>query len=127
MVTWRTMSPAESGRSAELLEWVRRIRSGDVAAFEALFAVYYEPLVRFAFGYLKGRAPAEDLVQDIFLSLWEQRSRWDVRDAVHTYLYKMTRNRSLNWLRRQGVENCQSMAGGIDLWSREIDDAVPRY
>ena len=38
--------------------------------------------------------------------------------------------RSLNvvdWLRRQGVENCQSMAGGIDLWSLEIDPAVPRY
>jgi rhodanese-related sulfurtransferase len=33
----------------------------------------------------------------------------------------------VDWLRRQGVENCQSMAGGIDLWSREIDNAVPRY
>jgi len=32
-----------------------------------------------------------------------------------------------DWLRRQGVENCQSMAGGIDLWSREVDPAVPRY
>lgn len=33
----------------------------------------------------------------------------------------------VNWLRQQGVENCQSMAGGIDLWSLEIDRAVPRY
>jgi rhodanese-related sulfurtransferase len=32
-----------------------------------------------------------------------------------------------DWLRRQGVENCQSMAGGIDLWSARIDPAVPRY
>jgi rhodanese-related sulfurtransferase len=31
------------------------------------------------------------------------------------------------WLRRQGVANCLSMAGGIDRWSREIDPAVPRY
>jgi len=38
--------------------------------------------------------------------------------------------RSLNvvsWLREQGVEACQSMAGGIDRWSIEIDQAVPRY
>ena len=38
--------------------------------------------------------------------------------------------RSLNvvhWLRRNGVENCQSMMGGIDLWSMEIDTSVPRY
>lgn len=38
--------------------------------------------------------------------------------------------RSLNtaaWLRRQGVDNVQSMSGGIDQWSLEIDPTVPRY
>ena len=38
--------------------------------------------------------------------------------------------RSLNvvhWLREQGVDACQSMAGGIDRWSLEIDPNVPRY
>jgi rhodanese-related sulfurtransferase len=38
--------------------------------------------------------------------------------------------RSLNtvyWLREQGIANCQSLAGGIDRWSREIDPEVPRY
>ena len=38
--------------------------------------------------------------------------------------------RSLNvvhWLREQGVEACQSMAGGIDRWSLEIDPGIPRY
>ncbi len=33
----------------------------------------------------------------------------------------------VNWLREQGVEACQSMSGGIDRWSWEIDPAVPRY
>ena len=33
----------------------------------------------------------------------------------------------VNWLREQGVSNCQSMAGGIDRWSHEIDPSVPRY
>jgi rhodanese-related sulfurtransferase len=31
------------------------------------------------------------------------------------------------WLRRQGLEDCVSMAGGIDRWSVEVDAAVPRY
>ena len=38
--------------------------------------------------------------------------------------------RSLNvvqWLRAQGIEACQSMSGGIDAWSREIDSSIPRY
>ena len=38
--------------------------------------------------------------------------------------------RSLNvaaWMRNQGFEKVQSLSGGIDAWSREIDPAVPRY
>ncbi|MBM3724408.1 MAG: sulfurtransferase [Acidobacteria bacterium] len=38
--------------------------------------------------------------------------------------------RSLNvvaWLRRNGVENCQSLAGGIDRWSLDVDRGVARY
>ena len=33
----------------------------------------------------------------------------------------------VNWLRGQGVKACQSMSGGIDRWSLEIDTTVPRY
>ena len=33
----------------------------------------------------------------------------------------------VNWLRNQGLEACQSMAGGIDAWSLGIDPSVPRY
>jgi rhodanese-related sulfurtransferase len=33
----------------------------------------------------------------------------------------------VNWLREQGVAGCQSMAGGIDRWSLEVDATVPRY
>lgn len=31
------------------------------------------------------------------------------------------------WLREQGVENCRSLAGGIERWSRDVDPEVPRY
>ena len=31
------------------------------------------------------------------------------------------------WLRARGIENCYSIAGGIDCWSREIDPTIPRY
>ena len=31
------------------------------------------------------------------------------------------------WLRQQGYEHAQSLAGGIDAWSRLVDPAIPRY
>jgi len=33
----------------------------------------------------------------------------------------------VNWLRQQGLESCQSMAGGIEAWSMLVDSSVPRY
>jgi rhodanese-related sulfurtransferase len=33
----------------------------------------------------------------------------------------------VNWLRQQGVTDCQSMSGGIDRWSTDVDPSVPRY
>jgi rhodanese-related sulfurtransferase len=33
----------------------------------------------------------------------------------------------VNWLREQGIEACQSMSGGIDAWSLQIDSSVARY
>jgi rhodanese-related sulfurtransferase len=32
-----------------------------------------------------------------------------------------------SWLRARGIENCYSVVGGIDRWSREVDASVPRY
>jgi rhodanese-related sulfurtransferase len=33
----------------------------------------------------------------------------------------------VNWLRQRGVDNCQSMKGGIDAWGRQIDPLIPLY
>lgn len=33
----------------------------------------------------------------------------------------------VDWLRKQGIRDCRSMAGGINLWSLQVDPAVPRY
>lgn len=32
-----------------------------------------------------------------------------------------------SWLRARGIENCYSISGGIDRWSREVDPSIPRY
>jgi adenylyltransferase/sulfurtransferase len=48
--------------------------------------------------------------------------------AVVVYCHHGMRSLSVvNWLREQGVAECQSMRGGIDLWSLQIDPQVPRY
>ena len=53
-----------------------------------------------------------------------------VADEATLIVYCHHGVRSLNvtcWLREQGIAACQSMAGGIDRWSEEVDASVPRY
>jgi rhodanese-related sulfurtransferase len=52
---------------------------------------------------------------------------WKARPIV-THCHKGVRSmRVANWLAAQGFENVQSMAGGIDAWSLEVDPTVTRY
>jgi rhodanese-related sulfurtransferase len=52
----------------------------------------------------------------------------DSQAPLIVYCHHGVRSLSVvDWLRGQGVLNCWSMAGGIDLWSCEIDTRVPRY
>ena|SRR5215831_16157413 len=62
-------------------------------------------------------------------SIPENLGRLENSDApLVVYCHHGIRSLSVvDWLRGQGISNCWSMAGGIDLWSCEIDPRVPRY
>ena len=52
----------------------------------------------------------------------------DASPPVIVYCHHGVRSlKVIAWLREQGLTECQSMSGGIDAWSREVDPAVPRY
>lgn len=52
----------------------------------------------------------------------------DSGEVICVFCHHGVRSLSVvDWLRRQGVDSCQSMAGGIDRWSVEIDPEVRRY
>ena len=57
-------------------------------------------------------------------------SLWELDPEKHIVVYCHHGVRSLavtDWLRKQGYERVQSMAGGIDRWSQQIDTKIPRY
>ena len=82
-------------------EWVERIRSGDEAAFEALFRAFAPGLCVLVTRYVDSGAVAEELVQELFLDLWRRRSELVVETALSGYLYTAARHRALNHLKRE--------------------------
>lgn len=84
--------------------WVERIRTGDVAAFEAMFRAYKNDLGAFVESYLRSHSAAEDVLQNLFLRIWVQRELWEVPGPLRTYLFRAARNCALNYLRHERTD-----------------------
>lgn len=72
--------------------------TGDRAAFEAVFRTHYRPLCAFALQYVKDGDRAQDLVQDLFVRLWQDREQVNITSSLKSYLFSAVRNRCLNVL-----------------------------
>ena len=75
-----------------------RVAAGDQAAFRLLFDLYRQRLFSFAWQLCHSAVDAEEVVQDVFLKLWEQRDKLTEVSFPRKYIYTMTRNRTLDLL-----------------------------
>lgn len=76
-----------------------RLQNGDEKAFTAIYERYNKMLYVLAYKYLKDTFLAEDIVQQVFLKLWESRSLFVGSVHLRNYLYTMTKNLVLNEIR----------------------------
>jgi hypothetical protein len=80
---------------------VVRLSKGESGALQELMDAHWAPLVRYAAGILSGPADPQDLVQGVFLRLWDRRRRLKAQGSLKALLYTMVRNASLDELRRK--------------------------
>ena len=76
-----------------------RMSDGNKSALELLFKKYYAPLVRFAKEILKSKDQAEDMVQEVFVKLWDKRAQININSHVKAYLYVAVKNHCFNQLK----------------------------
>ena len=79
------------------------IRDGDMDAMSRLFKQNYKPLYYFAAKFVRNPDIAENMVQDVFLKVWSGREELQIKHSVKSLLYTMTRNQSLNYLKRNKI------------------------
>ncbi|WP_246392481.1 RNA polymerase sigma-70 factor [Microbacter margulisiae] len=82
-------------------------------SFRKLFDLYYEPLCRSLNYYTRDAQAIEEIVQDVFVTLWEDRDRLHI-EHIKTYLFSAARYRALNYLRDR-----QRQATFLEAWSEE--------
>jgi RNA polymerase sigma-70 factor (ECF subfamily) len=83
---------------------IKGIRNSEIEAFEELFDVYYDSLCIVAQRFVRSKQVAEEIVDDLFLHLWEIRKKLEVRDNLDSYLYRATYNRCISWIRKNSKE-----------------------
>ena len=81
-------------------ELLQRIADGDDRAFAELFRAYHEPLAKYIFTLLESVQMCEEIVQDVFVKIWENRLELPAKDKFTSYMFILTRNYTINCIRK---------------------------
>ncbi|WP_205510198.1 RNA polymerase sigma factor [Longitalea arenae] len=83
---------------------IQRLQKGDSDAFLELYNHYHPALYHYVLRFVKSPAITEDLLQDVFLKIWEIRSRIDPSLSFKAYLYRICRNSVFKRLKKIAVD-----------------------
>lgn len=83
---------------------LERLRDGDRAAFTTIYDAYKQPLALRLLQLLRNETYAEELLQDLFMKVWENRRQVDPTRPFKAYLYRIATNMAYNFMQRAGRE-----------------------
>ena len=86
-------------------EIIGAIREGNERIFEETFRKYYQSLCNYANSILKEMDEAEEVVQNLFLSIWEKRNDLEINISLKSYLYRAVHNHCLNRIKHLKVRD----------------------
>ena len=95
-----------------------RVKQGDTVAFTGLVDKYKQPVLNLAFRMLHDLTEAEDLAQNVFVQVYKSAHRYEVSSKFSTWLFTITRNLSLNEIRRRS----RHPAASLDATHPESED-----
>ena len=107
-------------------ELVELLMGGSQEAFTELYTRYHDQLFYNCKRYLNDEAGVEDIVQDIFMQLWETRDSLNVTSSFSGYLYTSAKNRVLNMFRQSDIHSrfAQYILANEKESSNETEDSI---
>lgn len=112
--------PAPARNTDHDLILVNLMKQGNDLAFQEIYDAYWERLFAYAYNRLHSREATEEVVQDVFFSLWSKRESLMITSSLSAYLYGATRHRLLNELRSEKVRKLY--AADYALFVRHLYD-----
>jgi len=84
---------------------IDKINKGDIEALHYIYREYYPSLCIYARNFTRTKELAEEIVQDVFIGLWEKQDRLNINISLKSYLFISVRNTCLNYLKHLQVVN----------------------
>ena len=110
------------------LELVRKLREGNAGAFDLLFDQYGSKLFYFVNKYLNNKEESEEIIQDVFFSLWKFKKEIKSAEAFKSYLYKIALNKIKNYfIKKQVREKHKQLIAQEYLFEQESDGELVDY
>lgn len=81
-------------------DWLVALKDGSEPAFAALYDLHVKAIYAYTIRILKSPMLAEDVVQEVFIKLWESATKLDPNLPLRAYLFTLARNQSLNIIRK---------------------------
>lgn len=105
---------------------IRRIRQGDKQEFEKLFRSSYVSLVRYAKTILRDHDASEEIVQELFFRLWQDKQKLTIESSLNGYLYRSVHNRALHYIEHQQVvsRHAGEMTASAEQISEPVTEAI---
>jgi RNA polymerase sigma-70 factor (ECF subfamily) len=88
---------------------ISRCQEGDQEALKQIFDLYHNKVYRVAYGVLRHREEALDIVQEVFIKLFRSIGDFKRESRLSTYLYRMTVNTAIDHLRKTGKAHVSSL------------------
>jgi RNA polymerase sigma-70 factor (family 1) len=85
-------------------EIVKEIRADNMIAFDFFYKKYCRRVYKFGYSILKSDIESEDLVQNVFLALWENRNKIEKGSSIKSYLFTITYNSAITLIRKKASE-----------------------
>ena len=89
---------------------ILQIQKGDTVEFKRLFDEFYPSLCFFANKIMQQKDIANDIAQDAFIQFWEIKSDFHSIQAAKSYMFKYVKNRCLNFLRNNHIDNSVNLS-----------------
>lgn len=86
-------------------ELMQEIKADNMFAFDILYKKYCKRVFKFAFSILKSPEESENLVQDVFLNLWENRLNVEKNSSIKSYVFTITYNSAVSIIRKKVRES----------------------